>query len=363
MGESHYNKKQEIIINFFVLLLMYILSFDRALAEEISAEPSDIEIIETVIEQLEQEDGDFFTEASMSWIETKRRALSGDIVSLGEYIDELMGDVDVIADHNQSYVRLYLGLAESRFDDVEILPRIRFSLDLPITKKRFRFILESENEETGEALPSDQETGISTLDDTLADDGISASFRFLFEADNWDRLSFDWGAKARLKPDLFSRARGIRRWSLTDKWSMSFSPELFWFESRGAGVQTKFDFDRVVLNSCLFRFRALAIWHERYSTISYLPRVSFFHDISRRRAIEYAVGLVADEQDNHTLVTEYFTQVAYRRNLYKGWLFYQMNIGTAFPREFDYRVNPFVGVRLEILLSDDLEKVLKTSLY
>ena len=308
-------------------------------------------------------DSELQDSSTMTWIETRRRALSGDVVALGAYIDGLMGNVDSIADHNQSYVRLYLGLKESKYENTEVLHRVRFSLDLPITKQRFRFILESESEEVDESVQLDQEPVGVLLEDGEVDDGVNATFRYIFEAEHWDRLSFDWGAKARLEPDLFTRARAKRSWNLSERWSLTFAPELFWFDSRGAGVRTFFDFDRFLKKSYLFRFRSSITWLERYSTISYTPKILFYHDISQRRAVEYSIGFTAEDQDNHTCISEYFSQIRYRRDLYKGWLFYQMSLGATFPREFDYNTNPFIGLRLEILFSEDIDKVLRTRLH
>jgi hypothetical protein len=348
---------------FLTLLLISICSLGSAQGEEGASEPTDIEVIEEVVKQLEYEDGDFFTEESMSWVETKRRALSGDIVALGEYIDSLMGDIEYMEDHNKSYVRLYFGAINSRYEDTNELYRVKFSLDLPVTKKKLRFILESENDELdGGRFPS-QDSSSSELDLGFVEDSINATFRFLFETNKWDRLSFDWGIKARLEPDLFSRARGIRSWTLSDTWTAIFYPELFWFDSRGAGVRAKIDFDRLVKHAYLFRIRSTAVWHERTDIVDYHSQVAFYQDISRYRAIEYSIGLVALNENNFTHVSKYYSQIRYRRNLYKGWLFYQMSVGTLFQREFDFRTNPFIGFRIEILLSDDLDKGLTTRMH
>lgn len=296
----------------------------------------------------------------MYWLETKRRAWAGDIASLGAYIDNLMGDVDAITDHNRSYVKLYLGMRASKYDDLETLLRMRFSLDLPITKKRFRFVLESDGEDEIDLLLRDEE---NVSEQAPSDDGVAASFRYLYDSSHWRRLSFDWGLKARIEPDLFSRVRGVRAWSVSEDWSFTYSQELFWYDSKGAGAQASFDFDRLVKRAYLFRISSRVSWYERKGEVGYLEQLSFFHDVNEHRAVEYAVGVAAGEEDHHTVVSEYFAKVRYRRNLYKGWLFYELSTGVTFPRVYDYNTNPFFGLRLEVLLSNDAGKVLSTRLY
>lgn len=363
MGENRHTKRKPMIRSSLLVFIFYISSFAIANASErarVVPEDSDMKIIEEVVKQLEYEDGNFFSEESMVWLEQNRRNLAGDIVALGAYIDSLMGNVDTITYKNRSYIKLYMGARKSKFDDVDMLENIKLRLDLPLTKERLRFVLESDDEDVAKESATILE---SPAEDDAEENGINATFSYLFQARHWEHLSFDSGIKFRSNPDLFSRARAARRWHLSEKWTFVFNPEAFWFESKGAGVSSYFDFNRVIQGKYLFRVRNATSWYERERAKYYSQKFSFYHDISQFRAIEYTIGWDAKNQDHETLITSYGFVLRYRRDLYKSWLYYQMEMGVSYPREYEFRANPFVGLRFEVLLSDDVNRVFRTSLY
>jgi len=275
-----------------------------------------------------------------------------------------MGNIDTIQDTNKSYLKVYLGVGVSKFEDVDVKPSVRFRLDLPITKKKLRLIIESDTEQERSIEERKLSELPSTAQETIEDEGVVyASFRYLFQSHLWQRLSFDWGVKARIYPDLFARARAVRAWALTDYWDMHFSQELFWFESRGLGTHTQFDFDRKVSDIFLFRKTSAIDWRERIETYSLLEQVSFFHNISDARAVQYAIGFTGEHRKRYSEVTNYFVKASYRRRLYKDWLFYELTPGLEFPRESGYKNNPFVVFRVEVLFSDNAGRKLSTRMY
>jgi len=196
-------------------------------------------------------------------------------------------------------------------------------------------------------------------------DDLYASFRYLIDSNSWERLSFDWGVKARWPPDPFTRARGVRRWDLSDYWNMVFSQEIFWYESKGLGTYTQFDFDRSFLNleDYLLRITNALDWREREEQFDLLEQVSLYQDIDDKRAVQYAVGFTGEHRKNHSIITNYYTKVTYRRRLYKNWFFYELTPGVEFPREEDFNVNPFVFLRFEVLFSEDASRKLTTKLH
>jgi len=305
----------------------------------------------------------FFTQESMKWVDAKQKEWSTDVVSLGLYIDGLMGDISSIQDANKSYLKIFLDADVSRFEDVELKPSIRFRLDLPLTKKRLRFIIESNTEQEQSIEERKLSELPSTVDTSNEDEGLYASFRYLFQADRWQRLSFDWGIKARFYPDFFARARAVRAWSLSDYWDMHFSQELFWFESKGLGTQTQFDFDRKISDSFLFRETTAIDWRERSETYNLLEQVAFFHNISGKRAVQYVLGVTAEHRKNHSVLSNYFGKATYRRRIYKDWLFYELTSGVEYPRSEDYQANPFVLFRFELLFSEDAGRKLSASMF
>jgi len=302
----------------------------------------------------------YLSPKSLVWIETKQRTWSHTVSDIGGYLDSFMGDTSGYQDTNKSFIKVYFDLDTSKYDGVSFEPKIKASLDLPITKKKFRLVIEND---------PDQELGISERNlsdlpstDREANDGLYGSIRYLLESDEWSRLSFDWGVKARWPPDPFARFRAVRGWELTERWYMIYSQEVYIFESKGFGTYSQLDFDRRLTEKLLFRVTSVLDWHERTEQFDLLEQVSLFQDINNKRAIQYAAGIVAEEKKG-ARITNYYTKAAYRRRLYKDWLFYEMTPGIEFQRIEDFSPNPFISFRLEMLFAKDASRKLTTRLY
>lgn len=297
---------------------------------------------------------------TFEWLESKQQLWSQNISTVGGYLDSFMDDNSGYQDINRSFIKLYFDVETSKYDGVSLEPKIKVSLDLPVTKKKLRLVIEND---------PDQELGIkernlSELPSTEREvnDGFYGAVRYLFESKKWSRLSLDWGVKARWPPDPFARFRAVRGWDLNKNWGMVYSQEVFIFESEGFGTYTQFDFNRWLAEKWLFRFTSVVDWHERTEQFDLLEQLSLFQDINDKRAIQYAVGIVAEEKKG-SRITNYYTKATYRRRLYKDWLFYQLTPGVEFQRVEDFKPNPFLSFRIEMLFSKDVNRKLTTRLY
>jgi hypothetical protein len=302
------------------------------------------------------------TSSLLKWVDQTHAEWSEDISDLGGYLDNIMGGVAKVQDENKSYLKIDLDFYHSKYEDTEIDPRIRFRVDLPVLKEKFRLVFETEPDQAKE-LGERKLGSFPTTQESTTNDNIYASFRYWIEADKWSSLSFDSGVRVKVHPDIFTRARAVRTWTLTDAWSMRFSQELFWFESRGLGTQTQFDFDRPFMERFIFRKTLALDWSERDARYDLLNQFSVFQNLSDSRALHYAIGMRSDYQRNQALAQNYFATLIFRSRLYKDWLFYQIDSGVEYAKEYQFKANPFTTVRLEILFSDDAGKKLKAALY
>ncbi len=298
----------------------------------------------------------------LKWVDQTHAQWSEDISDLGAYLDGLMGGIEGVQDDNKSYLKIDLGLYHSKFGDTEIDPKIRFRLDLPVLKEKLRLVFESEPDQAKE-LGERKLGAFPTTQNSDTNDNIYASFRYWIESRKWSSLSFDTGVRVRIRPDVFSRIRAIRSWSLTERWLFRYSQELFWFESQGLGTQTQFNFDRSINQQFMFRKTIALDWSERNARYDLLNQFSIFQNLDESRALEYAIGMKSDYQGSQALAENYFAHLIFRSRLYKDWLFYQLDTGIEYPRDFQFLPNPFIAIRLEMLFSDDAEKKLRAALY
>ncbi|MFT6029670.1 MAG: hypothetical protein ACI8O8_001406 [Oleiphilaceae bacterium] len=352
---------------YFLLFTFNLMSIEHAFAEDLSNNglkaPVYLSTEETKLDILQQEESAMipYSELYLQWLDSSQANLSSNVVDIGTYIDGLMGDVDNVQDKNRSYLKIKLGAYHSKYTKMQFEPRIRFSLDLPLIKQKLRLVFETKPDQAKE-IDERKLDLFPSSDENTNKDGIYASFRYLIDVEKWSRLSWDTGVKIRLRSDVFTRGRAVRSWSINDYWRLRFSQELFWFESRGLGTHTQFDFDRRLSESFLFRKSVSLDWDERESRFDLLNQVSLFHTLSEKRSLQYALGFTSDQQDSNSRVNNYFGRIIFRSSLYKDWLFYQVESGVEYPRDEDFRANPFVGLKLEILFADDAAKKLSARL-
>lgn len=298
----------------------------------------------------------------MRWVDETHAEWSEDISEVGGYLDGLMGAVENVQDDNKSYLKIDLDVYHSRFGDTEFDPRIRFRLDLPVLKEKFRLVFESEPDQAKEL--GERKLGSSpTTQASETNDNIYASFRYWIDAKEWSRLSFDSGVRVRVRPDIFSRMRGVRIWTMNDYWLFRFSQEVYWFESRGLGTQSQFDFDRHIKERFMFRKTIALDWSERDARYDLLNQFSLYQTIDEGKTLRYSVGMQSDYQQNQALARNYFASLIFRSRLYKDWLFYQFDTGVEYSKEYQFKANPFATIRLEIIFADDAEKKLRAALY
>lgn len=347
---------------FYFLLFFATITAQPAVAEKSKTTDSTLDHSEPLPNSDDAKTG-FISQGTLIWADEKQKKWSNDVVNIGSYIDGYMGDTETMQDTNQSYLKVTFDFDVSKNDSVDVKPKFRFSLDLPITKKKFRLVVENDPDE-GQSIEERNTSQLPSTNSSQSDD-LYASFRYLIDSNSWDRLTWDWGVKARWPPDPFTRARGVRRWDLSDYWNMIFSQEIFWYESKGLGTYTQFDFDRIFLSSedFLLRITNALDWREREERFSLFEQVSLFQEIDDKRAAQYAIGFSGENRKNHSVITNYFTKITYRRRLYKDWFFYELTPGVEFPREENFKVNPFIALRLEMLFSEDASRKLTTKLY
>ncbi|WP_250655616.1 hypothetical protein [Alkalimarinus coralli] len=330
----------------------------KASSDEHPAQASDQKSEQS--EQGDEATKPFLNPDSMQWVEKQRTEWGHDISTLGAYLDSFMDDTRAYQDSNKSFLKIYFDFDTSKYDGFEFKPRVKLSLDLPVTKEKLRLVIENDPDEELDL----KERNLSELPSTdrEANDGLYGSIRYLFESEKWSRLSFDWGVKARWPPDPFARFRAVRGWDLNEYWRMIYSQEVSIFESKGFGTYSQLDFDRRLSEQFLFRATSALDWQERIETFSLLEQFSIFHDVDDKRAIQYALGVVTEEK-NGSRITNYYTKATYRRRLYKDWLFYELTPGIEFQRAEDFSPNPFVSLRLEMLFAKDASRKLTTRLY
>lgn len=279
---------------------------------------------------------------TLRMIEEAHAAVSQQVESTSESLDEFFGGERVYYESTGSYARLRSGVEIDQNGGLGFSGDLRVKLSLPETENRLKFLLESNPEQ-----PIDETTDqVENNPLTVAQQSTYAAAlqTKLRHDEKWD-ISTDAGIKLRWPPDPFVRLRARRSFVL-ERWVARATQSLFWFNSQGTGTRTRLDFERPYGRDYFFRSTSEAVWHNDGDNFDLRQTLSLYQDLSpRRRAIYQLSALGESRPVLHS--TSYLLDVRLRQQVHKDWLFLELNPRVEFARE-----NGFQPAYTLILLAD-----------
>ncbi len=274
-----------------------------------------------------------------------RNYISEKIVSYSKSIDQFFGDERYFQEHNKSVVQVELGETFVQGGHHILGFKGKAKIDLPSAQRRFRFILESNPEQTtaGE-VKKDQ---VNAPKQTVPVGNYAASLRYeKKEEDTW-HFSSDLGANFQFPIDPFIRTRGSYSVPLGE-WRMKLAETVFWFSTIGLGETTQLDFEHVLTAPDLLRTTGTATCLESPKKCDLRLDLTVFHTLSERAAVIYQASVVGVSEPE-LAETDYILMMRYRYKLHKDWVFLEISPQFNFPRTDKFKLNAQLLVRLEML--------------
>lgn len=279
--------------------------------------------------------------------------MSNWVTNSSRNIDGFFGSDDSLKVENNSYLRLSQELEWSEMDDFSAETGVRFRLDLPTTKERLRFIIESDPEESEGTLA---EQGSNRLRNDQR--GLGSTIIGLSKLGKRDKteawnLQAGAGVKVRWPPDPYVRFTGERLWDLQSPWQLESYNRASWFNEEGYSVRSKWDLGRPLDDAHHLRFITNFQWQEEVDTLEYSEGVELNQILGSRSVMRYAAVAVGRSASNPRL-HDYYLYTHYRRNLHREILFLDLIPELHFPRDQDYDAQFGVTLRVEMMFRGDL---------
>ncbi len=213
----------------------------------------------------------------------------------------------------------------------DLSTQYRINLKLPSLEKKFKFRM---NQNKKKKAASDKE-----LLDPNKINQLNKSWIF----------NSDIGVSAANPPRIISRAR-VRKNMETGSFIHRFSEQLTYItDESGLTEETLIDSDYVFDEKLIFRFVNLKRWriHNKEFTTNHGP--TFIQQLSDNEALNYALNAQSVVENGTWFFNNYRLAINYRRNLYRQWVYFDVNPGIDFPKDFSFRRTPFINFQLEIL--------------
>jgi hypothetical protein len=175
------------------------------------------------------------------------------------------------------------------------------------------------------------------------------------EISNVSKLETKWmfradaGVNVAIPPVVFTRAR-LRKNTETGEFIHRFVEELAWFSNQdGLYNRISLDSDYTVSDDVLFRFINFKEWRITSKNFVTSHGPTLLQKLSEKDGISYSFIVSSTIAEGTWFMANYGPSIGYRRNVYRNWLFMDVNPGLDFPKNYSFRRTPYLIVRLEAL--------------
>lgn len=284
---------------------------------------------------------------SADWLINERNEWSGLIGDTGAQLDGFFAGRAAEIRTNGSFLRLGFETRYEKNGNLKIEPLIRFKLDLPTTEEQLKLVVESDALEQKSLSETNRDRSLTKNEREST--STTGALQLVSAPERKWKTSTSVGLRFKNPPDAFWRARARRNWRIGSDWTFRALQNVYYFYEDGWGETTRLVFEKQ-FNDYFFRTKSEAKWIHIEKTMEYAQVFSLSKQLSAQRAISYNLGILGENQPS-VRTTDYYINTAYRRLLYKDWLFYEMVPELLFPRDDSFRPNPSLTFKLEVVFS------------
>ncbi len=283
-----------------------------------------------------------------SFLDRQRTFVTNQFVDLSDALDRLISRKSSQA-KNHSYLVLDLDSVFTEGGEREFKARIRAKADLPNTKSRYKLIFESDPED--DFSPQDNELSGQIGSENVASDRAIAGVEYSKTRAKYKwQPSIDVGARFQFPVDLFTRLRFTKLNALPQNWRMDTRIDLPYYAQEGAKPAARVSVIRDLSKRWSFKSvsrykhtRKLRL-HESYQSFQ------LNHLLSEGQGLEYKVGGFRSSEGDEG--REYFIQLAYKKRVYRDWMYLVLVPQVTYPESDDWHSNYAFIMQLEAIYSN-----------
>lgn len=288
-----------------------------------------------------------------NWVLTQERGHSDRIQALGEWADRTLSGSSQALPDNESYLRVGFATESEYGDPAQFEPEARFRLDIPTTEEKLRLVIESESDEL---IPlSERRRTRQLTEDQRTETEATGAFRYLTIVGDAINLSNDVGARLRLPPDAFWRAKAEKTWKPNEDWKLAVEQRLYYFHQDGWGARSWFGAGRDLGNGWNTLISSEVEWVHDERKFELSQTVNFHKRLNNRSTLNPRVGVLGESQPGWR-TTSVFTDVTYRYRLHSDWLFGEIIPALEFPRDESFKDRASLVLRIELYFSGSIER-------
>ncbi len=147
-----------------------------------------------------------------------------------------------------------------------------------------------------------------------------------------------------------------RHVSKDERWMVG-AYQTFYYQTGddGFGSRTTFEPEYLISENWLLRNYTTLELNQSLLGLEWQTTFTLYQDLGRNRAIAYEAGVLG-ETDREISLVNYGVTVTYRQQMFREWLYGEVTVGVAYPREFptwERRGDPMIGFGVEFFFGKD----------
>jgi len=274
--------------------------------------------------------------------------LSTSVEKLSRWIDGFFGEDRVYEESSGTYVQARVSSIYGETGEIDFDSSFRAKVDLPQLQERVNIVLESEDD-SGNDDNFERITSGSDFKDDLNDSDVTASVQFMIkEKERWN-FSIRPGLRISSPIESYVKFRFRRNQPLGPVWNSRGTVEFKYNSDYNWEDRLTVEFERDIGDKNFFRSISTAIWDEDDSDNCFLGQAfQVTHFIDRHKLISFEIGTTG-ETEPHLRNLSYFSNIRYRKDIHRGWLFLEIKPQIVYTRENDYEAEEALVLTLEML--------------
>jgi hypothetical protein len=291
-----------------------------------------------------------------SQIDRIHASMTGSANEAAKWFDSFFEDERYIAEEASSRIRLRPSIFLQEGEAADYKFSIGARINVPRFNRKLKLVISDEDDDANGALGPQRFIEPETNDTNV---GLQYTLRDKNRLNTNLAVGIKTGGNHGV--DLFIGPRLRKTWQL-EPWQLRFTERIRWYTDIGWEARTRLDLERAVKAAWFFRGTFdIRIREDDYNDkgLRYSVTPALIQRLRERAAIEYQWSTGFVTRPNHR-VDETGLRVRFRKQIWRDWLFYEVNPQLAFRNDDDFRATPGIEFRLEASFGGLDEKLKKS---